>query len=264
MIGKSYAYIYKITNLINGKVYIGQSICIEERWKNEKKGQVNGHLKNAFNKYGLNNFRFEVLRNVPLQTGITKTLLDVYEMYFIRQYQSSNQKYGYNKTNGGTTNYSLSDETRKLLSEKRTGKGNAQYGKCGILSPNFGRKRSLETRQKQSRAAKGKKKTPEHCANLSKVRIGKKLHITQKRLEQLQNQGRMKSRGNSPTAKKVKCVELNELFACITDAEERMKGIESRSSIKASLKTGRKYRGFTWVYINTYVQKYCTLGAVKE
>jgi group I intron endonuclease len=263
MNGKAYACVYKITNLVNGKVYIGQSVCIEERWKNEKKGQVNGHLRNAFNKYGMDNFRFEILRNVPLNTGITITLLNAYEMYFIRQYQSSNQKHGYNKTDGGTTNYSLSDETRKLLSEKRTGKGNAQYGKKGILSPKYGKKHSLLVRQKQSMALKGKKKTPEHCANMSKCRIGKKLNISPKRLEQLQNQCRVKTSGNSPTAKKVLCLELNETFPCITDAEKRMKGIESRSSIKASLRSGRTYRGFTWVYVKND-EKYCTLGAVKE
>lgn len=263
MNGKAYACVYKITNLVNGKVYIGQSICIEERWKNERKGQVNGHLKNAFNKYGMDNFRFEILRNVPLNTGITKTLIDTYEMYFIRQYQSSNQNYGYNKTDGGTTNFSLSDETRKLLSEKRTGKGNAQYGKSGPLSPNYGKKRSIISRQKISKSLKGIKRTPEYCEMMSKYRTGRKLNISQERLEQLQNQCRVKTGENSPTAKKVLCLELNETFPCITDAEKRMKGIESRSSIKASLRSGRTYRGFTWVYVKKD-EKYCTLGAVKE
>ena len=54
--------IYKITNKINGKCYIGQSIDIIKRWKTEYKWyQINKHLLAAFNKYGLENFNFEII-----------------------------------------------------------------------------------------------------------------------------------------------------------------------------------------------------------
>ena len=51
--------IYKITNLLNNKVYIGQSINIEERWKKHKWHSLSVDsypLYRAFNKYGLNIF----------------------------------------------------------------------------------------------------------------------------------------------------------------------------------------------------------------
>ena len=62
------AGIYKITNLINSKVYIGQSRNIEERWKehiekgnNQNSEEYNYPLYQAFRKYGIDNFKFEIL-----------------------------------------------------------------------------------------------------------------------------------------------------------------------------------------------------------
>jgi group I intron endonuclease len=59
-------YIYKITNQINGKSYIGldtKPSHLQSRWKNHKRNMnhVSGHLYNAFRKYGIDNFIFEVL-----------------------------------------------------------------------------------------------------------------------------------------------------------------------------------------------------------
>lgn len=57
--------IYKITNLTNNKVYIGQSKNIEERWSNHRKDsfnikdvEYNSPLHRAIRKYGLSNFEF--------------------------------------------------------------------------------------------------------------------------------------------------------------------------------------------------------------
>ena len=63
--------IYKITNLINGKIYIGQSTNIERRWKDEKlhswnpnSCEYNCHRSRAFRQYGLINFSFEIIEEV--------------------------------------------------------------------------------------------------------------------------------------------------------------------------------------------------------
>ena len=60
--------IYKITNLINGNIYIGQSIDIENRFKthksrafNENEREYEKPLYQAFRKYGLENFSFEII-----------------------------------------------------------------------------------------------------------------------------------------------------------------------------------------------------------
>ena len=63
--------IYKIENLLNGKVYIGQSINIEHRIYRHKKNYLNQNrveftkpLYRAFRKYGIDNFSFEVCKFV--------------------------------------------------------------------------------------------------------------------------------------------------------------------------------------------------------
>lgn len=64
--------IYKITNIINQHSYIGQSIHIEKRW-NEHKLKYNWERESkkplylAFQKYGLENFTFEILEECKKQ-----------------------------------------------------------------------------------------------------------------------------------------------------------------------------------------------------
>ena len=55
--------IYKITNLYNNKVYIGQSVDIEERWKQHLRAVENPEysIHKAIKKYGIENFSFEIV-----------------------------------------------------------------------------------------------------------------------------------------------------------------------------------------------------------
>lgn len=90
--------IYKITNLITGKVYIGQSRDIKARWEKHKsvyKNQENHRYKlyRAMNKYGLQNFLFEVIQECKIDQ------LNEKEQYWIQFYDSYNN--GYNMTLGG-------------------------------------------------------------------------------------------------------------------------------------------------------------------
>lgn len=93
--------IYKITNNINGKCYIGQSIDIYYRWfthQNPKiwqsdKGKA---LYRAFIKYGIDNFMFEIIEVCP------RKKLDEREKHWISFYKS--YKDGYNMTKGGQGN----------------------------------------------------------------------------------------------------------------------------------------------------------------
>lgn len=92
--------IYKITNLINEKVYIGQSIDINYRFHNHKSESFNPK-SNAYNtaihrsirKYGIENFSFEVIEECA------KELLSEREIYWIAYYNSYGN--GYNLTSGG-------------------------------------------------------------------------------------------------------------------------------------------------------------------
>lgn len=100
--------IYKFTNLINGKCYIGQSIDIEQRRlahlsgvKNSNNAEYDTQLHQAIRKYGIENFSFDVLVEIKSE-GYDKILLNHLEKYFIEKYNSF--KAGYNATPGGDSN----------------------------------------------------------------------------------------------------------------------------------------------------------------
>ena len=80
--------IYKITNKLNGKVYIGQSINIEKRWR-QHISDPGYDIHNAIKKYGKENFSFEVLLECPAD------MLDVWETDMINLYDCVTPK-GYN------------------------------------------------------------------------------------------------------------------------------------------------------------------------
>lgn len=96
-------YIYKITNLVNNKVYIGKTIQgIKARWyghlKKAKTGQ--GHyLHSAIRKYGPQNFKIEEVCKC-----YSPEELNEQEIYWISFYHSMNPKLGYNLTSGGEIN----------------------------------------------------------------------------------------------------------------------------------------------------------------
>lgn len=118
-------YIYKITNKINGKVYIGQTKkTIEERFQEHlKKAKIhtNRYLYDAMNKYGYENFIISQIEKCPDNN------LNEKEIFWIAFYQSNNKLYGYNMTvggGGGNTwiNNPHKKETSKRLSQANKGK----------------------------------------------------------------------------------------------------------------------------------------------
>lgn len=93
--------IYKISNDLNGKVYVGQSIDIERRFKQHIQDTLNEQRRNksvihkAMWKYGIEHFCFEIIEECK------KEELDEREQYWISYYDSYHN--GYNSTAGGRT-----------------------------------------------------------------------------------------------------------------------------------------------------------------
>jgi group I intron endonuclease len=135
------AYIYQIRNLLDGKVYIGQTIRLKKRQQQHftnlrNKCHDNRHLQSAFNKYGENNFVFEIL-NILEDCGIEE--INALEIKIIA---SIDKKHKYNIAPGGTIgmkNKKHSHETLIKLSEAHIGK-----------------KLPIETRLNMSKAQKGR------------------------------------------------------------------------------------------------------------
>ena len=91
-------FIYKITNKVNNKVYIGQTrYTVESRWRQHLKNYNVEHRKQplylAFEKYGIENFEIETVEEVNVNS------LDEREIFWIAKYNSF--KEGYNATIGG-------------------------------------------------------------------------------------------------------------------------------------------------------------------
>jgi group I intron endonuclease len=100
------AYIYKIVNKINDKVYVGQTTdTLENRFKAHITESLRSRSKNrplykAFYKYGIENFYIEALEVLPADTDI----LQQQEIYWIAKYKSycgDVDSWGYNATRGG-------------------------------------------------------------------------------------------------------------------------------------------------------------------
>ena len=90
--------IYKITNQINNKVYIGQSVNIKKRFNQHKcaaRDGENSYFYQALRKYGVENFSFEVLEECP------KEKLNEREIYWIEYFHSTDRSKGYNISRGG-------------------------------------------------------------------------------------------------------------------------------------------------------------------
>ena len=130
-----YSGIYKIENLVNGKIYIGQSKQIRQRWTEHKKElrrnrHKNEYLQRAWNKYGEENFKHEVLELC------SEDQLDERECYYIELLRTFDNDLGYNLTSGGGRRKKYSKSTREKLRINGTGENNPNSKKVICLETN--------------------------------------------------------------------------------------------------------------------------------
>lgn len=143
-------YIYAIQNQLNLKIYVGQTKDVKERWRKHrgKFARNHGHLYDAMTKYGRENFTFTVIEEVEDADA------DSAESFWIMFFRSWDPEIGYNKTTGGKATHSLTDETKKKISEavKRNRKPyhHSDETKQRLREIGTGRKASTETRAKMS------------------------------------------------------------------------------------------------------------------
>lgn len=142
--------VYKHTNKINNKIYIGiTSFTLEKRWANGNGYKSNEHFTQAINKYGQENFLHEVLYSCE-----TKEEACAKEIELIAKYHATDPDIGYNISLGGTApmfGRKHSEENKLKFSQQRKGEKNAFYG----------RKHTEETKEKLRKANTGRKHTEE-------------------------------------------------------------------------------------------------------
>lgn len=163
---KNMGTIYKIENLVNGKVYIGQTMhCVNKRMRVHraklKRGcHHSGHLQNAFNKYGADRFKVSILENCNIEE------IDSREKFWIKYYKD--QGLSYNIEDGGNYIKEIPMETRKKMSESHKGLFK------GEKNPMYGKTPSRETRDKLAIATKKSwQDTKIRAKRLSNLKYGK-------------------------------------------------------------------------------------------
>ena len=116
---KKFSGIYKITNKINGKVYIGKTVNFQRRYNAYKAGfkkkdicKINQYFMNAIEKYLPENFTFEVVEVCEID------LLAERELHWMVVYRSTEQDCGYNLRMDSSTGMITHPETSKKISER--------------------------------------------------------------------------------------------------------------------------------------------------
>lgn len=203
--------IYKATNKVNGKVYIGQTTkTLKERMNSHKKDslRMNTYFYRAIRKYGWDNFEWEIID----ESATTIEELNRLEQYYIKLYDSfDNKQKGYNTQSGGK-NYQMTAEECLKRSERVKGENNPMYGKEGTWkNKHF----SEEHRRRISESLKGK---PKDSIKGSK----------------------------NPSAKTIINLTTGEKFGCIKDACQTYN--ISNTSIVNSAKNHISTQGNFWAF----------------
>ena len=183
------SFIYIIKNTLNNKVYIGQTINIPEyRFKQHIEASTskkNQAITQAIDKYGRDRFYIDVLE----QGDFNKKELNALEIEYIKKYDSLSPN-GYNLTTGGKSNGSISEETRKRMSEAQKGKTVSEETKEKLREANIGKKLDENTKKLLSDISLNLWKNPEFrekvLKNLPPVSEENK-EMQRKRLKELWN-----------------------------------------------------------------------------
>lgn len=175
--------IYKTTNLINGKFYIGQDTNNNPRYFGS-----GVKIKLAIKKYGKENFTKEILQYCYNQEELNER-----EKYWIKQTNAI--EIGYNLAEGGFGCSNMSDEIKKKISNAKKGVKLNISEETREKKRNYLRNRivSDETRQKLREANIGKTLSAEHKEKLRQAHLGTKLTDEHKRKIGLKSKGRIMS-----------------------------------------------------------------------
>lgn len=153
--------VYKHTNVINGKTYIGQTcLSVENRWRNGK-GYKTGIFKAAIAKYGWDSFKHDIVKD-----KLTKEEASALEKKLIMEYKILGLSYNITDGGEGCVGYKHSDEIRAKMSSINKGKKFPEYLK-DLVSRRFKDKPLTEIHKKRISAALiGKPKSDIAKANM--------------------------------------------------------------------------------------------------
>lgn len=208
--------IYKYTNSINGKIYIGQTKnSLEQRALNGTNYKGSRYFYNAIQKYGWNKFIPEILED-----GLSLEEANIREEYYISLFNSTDPNIGYNIRLGGQ-NSDLSDKTKSIISAK----AKERY-KDKTKNPMYGKKHSVESIKKM-RDLKSGENNPMYGIPMSehskvkrrKTCIERNINFSHEWSETAKRNASIRLKELAKEwSKKVICIEDNLTFDTITSA----------------------------------------------
>ncbi len=163
--------IYKITNVVNNKCYVGSTINADRRWNGHKRAlkkqiHCNRYLQRAWDKYGEQSFTFEIIENV-----LDKSRLIEREQYYLNTLKP---EYCIRKiavdSNAGLI---WTTSSKKKLSKQRKGRKLSKIWKENISLSQTGKKHSEETKRKIGLAHKGIRLSEETKKKISIAKTGR-------------------------------------------------------------------------------------------
>lgn len=242
--------IYVRPNLINGKKYVGRAVDLVKRqgnWKNLKQPYAGRAINRAREKYGINNFGFEILKEC------NDDELDYWEMYFIKELNTK-VPYGYNMTDGGNSGCPQSEETKRKRAEKLKGRKHTEESKRKMSAALKGRKLTEEQKKHLSELNKGRHHSKETRRKMSETRKGRKLpplsEETRKKLSE-SHKGKNKGIYNTKHSKSLLQYDLNGNFIkewpSTMEVERQMNFKNTAISACCLGKTKTAY-GYKWKY----------------
>jgi len=181
---KVYGIIYKATNKINGKIYIGQTVQplnkrIIEHLCHALLKKDNSYFHNAIRKYGKENFIWEIVAECNLLEELNRAEVKTIEKY-------NTFENGYNLTRGGegSIGFKPSNETKRKMSGSHMGKTLSEEARrkisesqIGEKNYNFGRCPTEETKRKMSESHIGKIFSEETKKKIGESQRGEKNYM---------------------------------------------------------------------------------------
>jgi group I intron endonuclease len=186
-------YTYKITNLINGKIYIGKAVDVKKRWNKHKTAAKRQDPKDfsiihrALLKYGFDNFVIETLAEYSTEKEALSE-----ETRLINELRSQDKNIGYNITAGGegSSGFKHSEESKLQMGKTKAiaylGEGNPFYGKTHTEETKKILSHTAEQRVGDKNPFFGKNHTDEAKQSMKENHVDKKKFFSEEEIKNMQ------------------------------------------------------------------------------